>query len=580
MNAGISRRTFLGAGTALASMAAIRPASGAPTRRPNVVIVMTDDQGYGDLQCLGNPHLKTPNQDTLHQQSLRLSNFHVSPTCAPTRAALMTGRYNNRVGVWHTIMGRSILQRGEKTMADYFANAGYKTGIFGKWHLGDNYPYRPQDRGFQDVLIHGGGGVGQTPDYWGNNYIDDTYFHNGTPKPFKGYCTDVWFDGALQFMTQHKDEPFFCYVPTNAPHGPYIVPPQYSQPFKDKGLKENQANFYGMLVNFDENLGRMMKHLESLGIADDTIFIFMTDNGTAEGDRGGMRGSKGSEYEGGHRVPCFIRWPNGTTATQRDLPMLTAHVDLLPTLLELCDIEAAGGQPFDGISLRPWLEKPETPEPDRTIVVDSQRIENPEKWRKSAVLEKNWRLVNGTELYDLDTDPEQKTDIAANNAGRVAKLREAYETWWESISPAFDHYCPLVIGVPGQGPSQFTGHDWHVEQPQIPWHQKYILQGLKGNGIWAVDVAEDGEYQFDLRRWPIELDIAINDTVEGGTALSINEARIAIAGVEQSTPVNPEDRHARFTLKLPKGETELLTTFVSNNGEERGAFYCVIQRTS
>lgn len=575
----ISRRTFLAAGAALGTWTmGSRPAGAAPRRPPNVVLVMTDDQGYGDLQCHGNPVLKTPNLDRLHHQSLRLTNFHVSPTCAPTRAALMTGRYNNRVGVWHTIMGRSILQRDEKTMADYFSSAGYKTGIFGKWHLGDNYPYRPQDRGFQETLIHGGGGVGQTPDYWGNNYIDDTYVHNGTPKPFPGYCTDVWFKGAMDFITGHRAAPFFCYLPTNAPHGPFIVPPRYSQPFKDAGLKEDQANFYGMLVNFDENLGRLLDHLDTQGLANNTIFIFMTDNGTAAGDRGGMRGNKGSEYEGGHRVPCFIRWPDGTLAPPGDLPLLTAHIDLLPTLLDTCGIEVSGGAPFDGISLRPWLEHPTLPEPERAIVVDSQRIEIPEKWRKSAVLEKDWRLVNGEELYDLSTDPEQKSNIAAAHPEHVARLRTIYNEWWESISPAFSQYCPLVIGAAGQGATQLTAHDWHVDQPQIPWDQRYILRGLKGNGPWAVDVAADGTYRFDLRRWPLEVNVPINGTVEGGTALSIREARLSIAGQEHTMPVADTDLHARFQITLKQGKTPLNTAFIDHDGEERGAYYVVVER--
>ena len=191
---------------------------------PNVVLVVTDDQGYGDLGCHGNPILRTPNLDALYRRSVRLTDFHVGPTCAPTRASLMTGRYCNRTGVWHTIMGRSLLRRDEVTMADVFAAGGYRTGIFGKWHLGDNYPYRPQDRGFHEVLIHGGGGVGQTPDAWGNDYFDDTYLHNGTPEKFSGYCTDVWFDGAMRFIEDNRDRPFFAYLATNAPHSPYRVP--------------------------------------------------------------------------------------------------------------------------------------------------------------------------------------------------------------------------------------------------------------------------------------------------------------------------------------------------------------------
>jgi arylsulfatase A-like enzyme len=212
---------------------------------PNVVLVVTDDQGYGDLGCHGNPILRTPNLDALYRQSVRLTDFHVGPTCAPTRASLMTGRYCNRTGVWHTIMGRSLLRRDEVTMADVFAAGGYRTGIFGKWHLGDNYPFRPQDRGFHEVLVHGGGGVGQTPDTWGNDYFDDTYLHNGTPEKFSGYCTDVWFDGAMRFIEANRDRPFFAYLATNAPHSPYNVSERYSRPLQGQGRPERQLLRHG-----------------------------------------------------------------------------------------------------------------------------------------------------------------------------------------------------------------------------------------------------------------------------------------------------------------------------------------------
>ncbi|MCK4999127.1 MAG: sulfatase-like hydrolase/transferase, partial [Anaerohalosphaera sp.] len=185
------------------------------TKHPNVILIITDDQGYGDLACHGNKIIKTPNMDSLYAQSTRLTNFHVGPTCAPTRAALMTGRYCNRTGVWHTVMGRSMLRKDETTIANVFTDTGYKTAFFGKWHLGDNYPFRPQDRGFQEVLAHGGGGITQAPDHWNNDYFDDTYFHNGTHKKCTGYCTDVWFENAIKFIEQNKNRPFFCYLATN-----------------------------------------------------------------------------------------------------------------------------------------------------------------------------------------------------------------------------------------------------------------------------------------------------------------------------------------------------------------------------
>ena len=292
--------------------------------RPNVVLVLTDDQGYGDLGCHGNPIVKTPNLDRFHGDSVRLTDYHVGPTCSPTRAGLLTGHYANSTGVWHTTGGRSLLRKDEYTMANMFAEAGYRTGMFGKWHLGDSYPFRPEDRGFQEVVRHGGGGVGNTPDYWGNDHFDDTYCANGVWTHYPGYCTDVWFNLGLDFIERHRDEPFFCYITTNAPHLPHIVDPQYTEPYLPPvSPNESRARYYGMLANIDENFGVLRDRLRQWGLEDNTVLIFMTDNGSAggvdvdaeqlvtSGHNAGMRGKKGSQYDGGHRVPLLMRWPAG-----------------------------------------------------------------------------------------------------------------------------------------------------------------------------------------------------------------------------------------------------------------------------
>lgn len=229
-------------------------------RRPNVVLVITDDQGYGDLGCHGNPIIQTPNIDALHSQSVRLTNFHVGPTCAPTRAGLMTGRYCNCTGVWHTIGGRSLLRKDEITLGDVFRAGGYRTGMFGKWHLGDNYPFRPHDRGFDEALYHGGGGVSQTNDWWGNDYFDDIYLRNGEPEAFQGYCTDVWFSQAMDFVERNRQQPFFCYLSTNAPHSPHNVPERYARLYE--GLPCERDRFYGMITNIDDNMARLRAHLQ------------------------------------------------------------------------------------------------------------------------------------------------------------------------------------------------------------------------------------------------------------------------------------------------------------------------------
>ena len=583
-----TRRDFLktvGIGTAALALPPVTVAASVK-KRPNVVLVMTDDQGYGDLGCLGNPIIRTPHLDELHKQSVHLTNFHVSPTCSPTRAALMTGRYCNRTGVWHTIMGRSLLRRDEITMADVFAAAVYRTAIFGKWHLGDNFPFRPQDRGFQEVLVHGGGGVGQTPDYWGNDYFDDTYWRNGQPQKFTGYCTDVWFDGVLRFIEANKDRPFFCYLPTNAPHGPFNVAEKYSAPYRGKNVPS--AAFYGMIENIDENMGRLMAKLKSLGVEHNTILIFMTDNGTAagvatnrqgvvtKGTNAGMRGRKGSEYDGGHRVPCFIRWPAGGLEGGRDVSRLTAHIDILPTLIEMCGLDRPAEVRFDGDSLTPLLKGQTGTWPDRTFVVDSQRIENPEKWRRSAVMTDSWRLINGKELYDMNADPRQRNDVADNHPSVVEKLRAAYEEWWTDTSTRFGEHCEIVIGSDKENPARLTCHDWHA--PEVPWNQRQIRAGLKANGFWAVEIERDGTYEFALRRWPEEADTFISARVPGGKAISVTQARLKIADVDLTKPVGENAAAVTFEVQLKAGKTRLQTWFTDENGASRGAYYVYVKR--
>ncbi|MHC4984164.1 MAG: arylsulfatase, partial [Planctomycetota bacterium] len=542
-----TRREFLkkvGVGTAAIALPRLAR-SARPVRpertRPNVVLVITDDQGYGDLGCHGNKLIRTPNLDRLYAQSARLTNFHVSPSCSPTRASLMTGRYSNRTGVWHTIMGRSLLRADEITMADVFKAGGYVTGLFGKWHLGDNYPFSPRYRGFETVVRHGGGGIGQTPDYWGNDYFDDTYQHNGKLVKHTGYCTDVWFDEAIKFIKAAVEEknPFFCYLPTNAPHGPFNVPAKYSELYRDKEGVPN-ADFYGMITNIDENMGKLMLQLDELGVADETILIFMTDNGTSAGLRGGegfnagMRGGKASEYDGGHRVPCFIRY-GGRIKAGRDIGRITAHIDLLPTLAELCGLNAADGVNWDGASLAPLLAGEEVGWPERAIITDSQRAENPVKWRKSCLMTHRWRLVNGKELYDVTRDPGQQQDIAKKHPKVVKRLRKKYEKWWADVSKRFDEYCRTVIGSDRENPVSLTGHDWHGGA--APWHQSHIRKAVVANGFWALKIERDGTYELALRRWPVALNKPITAAVEDGEAIRATKARLKIADVDETKPV-------------------------------------------
>lgn len=549
---------------------------------PNVVLVITDDQGYGDVAAHGNSMIRTPNMDKLYAESVRLTDFHVDPTCSPTRSALLSGRYSTRTGVWHTIMGRSLMDTNEVTLAEMFAAGGYRTGMFGKWHLGENYPCRPQDQGFHEAFYHGGGGVGQGPDYWGNDYFDDTYFRNGRPEKVNGYCTDVWFANALEFIERNRNRPFFAYISTNAPHGPYLVAESYWKPYREQGVPETMARFYGMITNIDENLGRLTELLERLGLADDTILIFMTDNGSAAGWRArnrepggwrgfnaGMRAGKGSEYDGGHRVPFFLRWPKANIGGGRDVDRLTAHIDVLPTLAELCDLEVPAGRDLDGTSLAGLLRGDEDALEDRTLFVHSQRIPYPEKWRKSAVMTERWRLVGGRELYDIEADPAQQSDVSSENEEVVAELRARYDDWWKSLSTVFDKEVRIAIGSGAEPRTQLHPHDWHVtSQKMSSWHQNHVRRGHLGNGYWALRVVRAGDYEITLRRWPEHV----------GGPLEATEARIRIGGIDERRAVENDANQAVFRVRLRAGRTRLQTWLTTPDGEERGAYFVYVRR--
>jgi arylsulfatase A-like enzyme len=446
------------------------------TSAPNVILVITDDQGYGDLACHGNPWIKTPNLDKLWEVSTRLTDFHVSPTCSPTRSALMTGRYNDRTGVWHTVTGRSLLRENEVIMAQAFSDNGYSTSMFGKWHIGDNYPRRPVDLGFQKAVWHAGGGIGNTNDYWDNDYFDDHYFDNGVPTQFEGYCTDVWFSEAKKFIGSNKDKPFFCYIATNAPHGPLCVEDKYSNPYKTDTLIPS-PNFNGMITNIDENIGNLRAFLKEQNLEQNTIFIFMTDNGTASGIKlsehpmngfptqygfsAGMRGKKGSPYDGGHRVPCFIHWPAGNLDKGNDFSGLAAHIDLFPTLAEMCKLEKQGENKIDGISLWKFINGELDWGPvKRTLFVDSQRLEEPELFRGSAVMQEGWRLVYGKELYDMNSDPGQTRDVSGEYPEKVKELKSLYEKWFKDVFSDYQTRSYIQIGSEKAPSMVLSSHDW------------------------------------------------------------------------------------------------------------------------
>ena len=328
-------------------------------KRPNIILLLIDDQGYGDASCNGNPILKTPNIDRLCHEGVHFEDFHVSPTCSPTRSALMSGKHEFKNGVTHTIRERERMSPKTATIAEVLRRAGYRTGIFGKWHLGDEDAYQPDRRGFEEVFIHGGGGIGQRypgscADAPENRYFDPLIKHNGRFVKTRGYCTDIFFNQATKWIESVKgDRPFFAYLATNAPHAPLDCPPEYEKLYAGK-VSPMVAKFYGMIVNIDDNLGRLLAKLNAWGIDDNTLVICINDNGgfapACEIWNAGMKGSKNTPDNGGTRAMSLWRWPGAIQPAACNA--LAAHVDIFPTFAEL----AGAKIPADVPSASRWVQ--------------------------------------------------------------------------------------------------------------------------------------------------------------------------------------------------------------------------------
>lgn len=501
----------------------------AKASRPNVLLIITDDQGYGDLGVTGNAAIRTPRLDRLARESVRLERFYVSPVCAPTRASLLTGRYAYRTGAVDTYLGRALMHPEEVTLAEMLGAAGYRTAIFGKWHLGDNYPLRAMDQGFQESLVIKGGGIGQPSDppvAGGGNYFDPILQHNGREIKAKGYCSDVFTTAAVDFLAGPRDKPFFIYLAFNAPHTPLQVPdddyapyktmdlgpgafPKVGQPVVEPVDRDATARVYGMVSNIDRNLERLFAKLDSLGLTDETIVIFLTDNGPQQPRyNSGMRGLKGSVYDGGTRVPCFIRWP-GRLRPGKVVDRIAAAMDLAPTLLDACRVERPPGVAFDGRSLLTLLEG--TPEawPDRTIYLQWHRGDVPERYRAFAARSQRYKLLRpetasgqpvGTtfELYSMEEDPFEFRNLADQSPTIVAEMRAGYEAWFDDVGRARGYEPPrIVLGADQENPSTLTRQDWRG--PRAGWRPDDL-------GYWEVRVAREGLYRITLVFPPRRMD--------------------------------------------------------------------------
>jgi arylsulfatase len=441
----------------LTSSARAEPGAGPEGRRPNIIFILTDDQGYGDLSCHGNPILKTPNLDRLHDEGVRFTDFHVSPTCSPTRSALMTGRHEFKNGVTHTVLERERLTLKATTIAQVLKSSGYTTGIFGKWHLGDEPDHWPDKRGFDEMFIHGCGGIGQVypgssgGDVPGNSYFDPTILHNGTFEKTRGYCTDVFFAQSLRWMESVKGKkPFFCYIATNAPHAPLHVRPEDEKRYADKVKDPNAAKFFGMIANIDDNVGRLLDKLKEWDIERDTLVVFMNDNGGTAGVsvyNAGMRGQKVTPWLGGTRASSFWRWPG--TLRPADVDRLAAHIDFFPTVADIAGAKLTGEvkEQVEGRSLVPLLRDPKAEWADRILFTHVGRWPKgakpaDHKYAHCSVRSPRWHLVCDSrdgakhwQLFDVKADPGEKTDLAAKHPEVVKELDAAYDKWWDSVQP-------------------------------------------------------------------------------------------------------------------------------------------------
>lgn len=567
------------------------------SRSPNVILILTDDQGYGDLSCHGHPVLRTPALDHLHAESVRLTDFHVAPMCTPTRGALLTGQHCLRNGAMATSLGRHLLRREFPTLADHFRTAGYRTGLFGKWHLGSSYPYRPMDRGFEEALYHQGHSFVGVDAYWNGDYYDPWVLHNGELEQEQGYCTDLWFNRAMEWMSGCRSEgrPFFTYLATNVPHFPMWIEDQYKEDFRTLAevARDDTPGFYGMIVELDENMARLDEFLVREGLKENTILLFLTDNGHAGGAlevyNAGMRGGKCSRYEGGHRVPCFIRWPGGGLRSPGDLPTPACGEDLLPTLLDLCGIPLR--EPVDGTTLRPLLEGDDAHLADRKFVV--QYFQGSVDKEDACVVWKKWRLVYGKELYDLASDPGQERDVAQAHPEVVAEMKAFYDRWWDGVRERLHEFSPLHVGSAAEPETKLTSAEWMDVRADGTGNPRTLAAKAKGDtrrgGAWKLHVEQTGRYRIELRRYPREARLALSEAspkfeavageIEVGVPAPIETAQLQLDGRLITEPASQSAEAVTFECALREGRHDLQGWFIDREqAPVCGAYFAYLTR--
>lgn len=531
-------------------------------KKPNIIIMMTDDQGYGDIGSHGNPYLKTPNIESIGEAGFEMTHFFAYPNCSASRAAVLTGRYPYRTGVAAVTQVDHFMNTSEVTLAEILGENGYRTGIFGKWHLGDNHPMRPTDQGFQEALVHKGGGIGQAAGPTGNTYFDPVLEHNNVSKKYEGYCDDIFTDATLDFISATDDKPFLAYLATNLPHFPLQVPDSRAEPYRKIGLHEDNALTYGMIDNIDYNVGRVLDKLKDLGIEENTLVIFLSDNGPRHRRTkndvypgrwvANLRGTKTSVYECGIRVPFFVRWPGKIKPKQKRQTMGTV-IDLLPTILDACDVNPPESIKIDGTSLLPLWKGESVDLEDRAFFTQMHYGPTPFKYMHFAVRTQKYKLVSphdfphgilyqpkdgeleevlaNLELYDVENDSSERTDIAKRNPEIVEELLAEYESWFDEVTEERDAkgIQRIYLGSTAQPEVNLSRFDWGG--PRV------ISKNELGH--WRVKT-EAGRYEISLDLPEIQTDGA---------------AHIKYQDVHVKTPIKKGQKKVVFeNVSLPSGE--------------------------
>jgi arylsulfatase A-like enzyme len=562
-------------GIFIAGLSGISVISAQPPKHPNVVLIITDDQGYGDLGFTGNPNVKTPVIDKFARESIRFNNFYVSPVSAPTRSSLMTGRYSLRTGVRDTNNGGAIMAEGEITIAEMLKQSGYQTGIFGKWHLGDNYPFRPGDQGFDESVIHLTGGMGQPGDittYFrgDSSYFDPVLWKNGKQEKYKGYCTDIFTNQALEFIDRNSSQPFFCYIAFNAPHTPLQVPDKYYNMYKgtdpSRGYeklmqpqipmtekdKEDARLVYAMVSNIDENVGRVLNKLDELKLSENTIVIFMTDNGPQQRRYvAGMRGLKGSVYRGGVRVPFFLRYPP-LNKKNTEIVETAAHIDVLPTLAEICNAELPSDRKIDGISLVPMINNKVRTTDERSLFFYWTR-HSPELYNNIALMKGRYKLVGNTdydspvskfELFDLDKDPYEQKNLV-----------QEFPSVAKSMKAELDKQITELVGSRNMSEKMYISAGTIYENP-------VILNRNDADGQWGVWDQEEayGTWRVHFSEGSYNIKFRFMKPVAAGGRMML-ETKTFISQMNNMS--GPTDVIEMRNVKIPEMSCELTPFYLS-----------------